>query len=154
MVGEGCSQGVRCICSSEQEGREKLASGVLQRNLQNHGGRTLYYLKFSSSLKKRGFEANPYNLCVWNKLIKGTQITICFHVDGCKISYLLVRVVDYTIEWLREEYESVFTNGTGKIKVARGKVHTYLGMTLDFMTPKIVKVTIFEYINEMIESWD
>ena len=41
----------------------------------------LDYCKFSSSLKKRGFEMNPYDPCVWNKMIKGTQITFCFHVD-------------------------------------------------------------------------
>ena len=60
---------------------------------------------------------NPYDPCVWNKMIKGTQITICFHVDDCKISHELVSVVDYTIEWLRGEYKSLFTDGTGKMKV-------------------------------------
>ena len=52
------------------------------------------------------------------------------------------KVVDYTGAWLGEECESIFTDGTGKMKVARGKVHTYLGMTLDFTTPKLVKVTM------------
>jgi hypothetical protein len=65
----------------------------------------------------------------------------------------MVRVVDYTIEWLRKEYESIFTDGTGKMKVARGKVHTYVGMTLDFTT-SIVKVTMFEYIDEIVQVWD
>jgi hypothetical protein len=46
----------------------------------------LYYRKFSSSLKNRGFTVNPYDPCVWNRDIKGKQMTICFHVDGCKIS--------------------------------------------------------------------
>jgi hypothetical protein len=114
----------------------------------------LYYRKFTNSLKLRGFEMNPYDPCVWNKMIKGTQITICFHVDDCKISHKLVSVVDYTIEWLRGEYESLFTDGTGKMKVVRGKAHTYLGMTLDFTTPKIVKITMLEYIDEIVESWD
>ena len=40
------------------------------------------------------------------------------------------------------------------MNVAHGKVHTYLGMTLDFKTPKIVTVTKFEYIDEIVESWD
>ena len=113
----------------------------------------LYYRKFTSSLKKRGFVMNPYDPCVWNKTIKGKQLTICFHVDDCKISHVMVRVVDYTIEWLQEEYESIFTDGTGKMKVARGKVHTYVGMTLDFTT-SIVKVTMFEYIDEIVQAWD
>jgi len=53
------------------------------------------------------------------------------------------KFVDYTVAWLREEHASIFTDhGTGKMKVARGKVHTYLGMTLDFTTPKLVKVSV------------
>ena len=114
----------------------------------------LYYRKFSKSLKERGFVMNPYDACVWNKSIKGNQLTICFHVDDCKVSHVNVKVVDYTIDWLRKEYESIFTDGTGKMKVARGKVHTYVGMTLDFTIPKIVKVTMFEYIDEIVDAWD
>jgi hypothetical protein len=40
------------------------------------------------------------------------------------------------------------------MKVARGKVHTYIGMTLDFTTPKMLKVTMFEFIDEIVEAWD
>ena len=114
----------------------------------------LYYRKFSSSLTKRGFEVNPYDPCVWNKDIKGKQMTICFNVDNNKILHANTKVVDYTIAWLREEYESVFTDGSSKMKVARGKVHTYLGLKFDFSTPKIVKITMLEYVHEIVESWD
>jgi len=68
----------------------------------------LYYRKFSRSLEKRGFVMNPYDPCVWNKIIKGRQITICFHVDDCKISHASKKVADYTVVLLREEYESIF----------------------------------------------
>ena len=114
----------------------------------------LYNRKFSKSLKERGFKMNPYDACVWNKSIKGNQLMICFHVGDCKVSHVNVRVVNYTIEWLRKEYESIFTDGTGKMKVACGKVHTYLCMTIDFTIPKIVKVIIIEYIDEIVEAWD
>ncbi len=33
-------------------------------------------------------------------------------------------------------------------------MHKYLGMTLDFATSKIVKVTMLEYVDEIIGSWD
>jgi hypothetical protein len=108
----------------------------------------LYYCKFLSSLEKKGFTVNPYDPCVWNKDINEKQLTICFHVDDCKISHV---DNDKIIAWLRKEYESVFKDGTGKMKVARGKVHKYLGMTLDFTTPKLVKVT---FVDEIVESWD
>jgi hypothetical protein len=76
----------------------------------------LYYRKFSSSLKNRGFTVNPYDPCVWNRVIIGKQMTICFHVDDCNISHLDPKVVNYTIAWLGDEYESVFTDGSGMIK--------------------------------------
>ncbi len=97
---------------------------------------------------------NPYDPCVWNRVFVDKQMTVCFSIDDCKISHLNPKVVDYTIAWLRDEYKSVFTNGSGMMKVARGKVHKYLGMTLDFATLKIVKVTMLKYVDEIIGSWD
>jgi hypothetical protein len=63
----------------------------------------LYYKKFVKSLKLKGFKLNPYDPCVANKQVKGEQLTVCFHVDDCKISHLSPKVVDETIEWLRSE---------------------------------------------------
>ena len=60
----------------------------------------LYYKKFVKSLTKQGFKLNPYDGCVTNKIVKGKKITICFHVDNCKISHKYSKVVDETIKWL------------------------------------------------------
>ncbi len=92
----------------------------------------LYYKKFVKSLKLNGFRLNPYDSCVANKQVKGEQLTVCFHVDNCKILHLIPKVVDETIEWLRLEYENVFEHGNGQMKVNRGKTHKYLAMLLDF----------------------
>jgi hypothetical protein len=114
----------------------------------------LYYRKFAQSLERKNFIKNSYDPCVWNKVVKGKQCTICFHVDDCKISHVSPKVIDDMIAWLRQEYESIFTDGSGKMKVARGKVHKYLGMTLDFATSKLVKVKMFDYVDEIIEVWN
>lgn len=114
----------------------------------------LYYRKFAATLTNRGFIVNPYDPCVWNKEIKKLQCTICFHVDDCKISHMSPEVVECVIGWLRDEYESVFADGSGKMKVARGKLHRYLGMTMDFTTPKIVKITMLDYVDDVVEAWD
>ncbi len=93
----------------------------------------LYYKKFVKSLLvNHGFKVNPYNGCVANKTVKRKQITVCFHVDDCKISHEHPKVVHETIIWLRAEYESTFEDGLGAMKVHTVKVHKYLGMTLDF----------------------
>ena len=91
----------------------------------------LYYRKFTKSLTEIGFELNPYDPCIANKMIEGKQMTICFHVDDCKLSHKMPHVMDQMIGWLRREYESIFEDGSGQMTVSRGKVHKYLGMTLE-----------------------
>jgi hypothetical protein len=39
------------------------------------------------------------------------------------------------------------------MKVSRGKIHEYLGMTLDFSSPGVVRVTMIKYIDEVIENF-
>ena len=75
----------------------------------------------------QGFEINPYDWCIANKTIKGSQCTIIWHVDDLKISHKKSSVVDNIITSLKEEYGKV-----GELTVRRGKVHDYLGMKLDF----------------------
>ena len=77
----------------------------------------LYHQKFTKSLKEQGYMMNPYNPCVWNKMINGKQLTICFHVDDCKILHVSPKVVDETLDWLHDNYESIFEDGSGKMKV-------------------------------------
>ncbi len=60
----------------------------------------LYYKKFAKRLTKHGFKLNPYDGYDANKIVKGKQITICFHVDNCKISHKYANVVDEIIDWL------------------------------------------------------
>jgi hypothetical protein len=96
----------------------------------------LYYKKFLKSLKSKGVKLNPYDPCVANNFVEGKQITVCFHVDDCKLSHVHLKVIDETIDWLRAEYKSIFEDGLGAVKVHRGKVHKYLGMGLDFFTQR------------------
>ncbi len=92
----------------------------------------LYYKKFVRSLTKQGYKINPYDGCVANKVVKGKPVTICFHIDGCKISYESSTFIDKTIAWLGTKYERFFKDGLGQMKVHRGKTHKYSGMLLDF----------------------
>ncbi len=45
--------------------------------------------------------------------------------------------------WLESKY--------GKIRTTRGKVHTYLGMNLDYTSPGKVKVSMVDYLKEAID---
>jgi len=114
----------------------------------------LYYRKFVKSLTDVGFELNPYDPCVANKMIQGKQMTICFHVDDCKLSHCIPKVMDGMIKYLRDEYESIFEVGPGKMTVSRGKVHKYLGMTLDCSVRGRVKISMYDYIEEILTAFD
>ena len=41
-----------------------------------------------------GFIVNPYNSCMVNKVIDGTQCTIIWHVDDLKLSHMKQSVLD------------------------------------------------------------
>jgi hypothetical protein len=53
---------------------QKALYGTLQAAL-------LFWQNLSTQLKEWGFEINPYDFCVANKMINGKQCTIVWHVD-------------------------------------------------------------------------
>jgi hypothetical protein len=114
----------------------------------------LYYRKFVKSLTDIGFTLNPYDPCVANKMIEGKQMTICFHVDDCKLSHRKRKVMDRMIKYLRQEYESIFEDGSGAMSVSRGKIHKYLGMVLDYTVPGQVSIDQFAQIDDIITTFE
>jgi hypothetical protein len=114
----------------------------------------LYFHKFVKSLKDIGFIINPYDPYVANKIMECKQMIIRFHVDYCKLSHRKKKCMDTVIEYLRQEYESIFEDGTGAMTVSRGKIHKYLGMTLDYTVCGQVKITMFNYVDEIITAFD
>jgi hypothetical protein len=114
----------------------------------------LFYQKFVKSLVDIDFVINPYDPCIANKMIEGDQMTVCFHVDDCKLSHRKTKVVDSMIEYLRQEYESIFEDGPGAMTVSRGKIHKYIGMTLDYTVRGKVKITMFDNVEEILTSFD
>ena len=47
----------------------------------------LWYNILSTTLEGLGFEINPYDRCVANKLIEGTKCTIAWYVDDNKLPH-------------------------------------------------------------------
>ena len=74
-------------------------------------------------------------------------------MDDVKISHVLSEVVDDTIDWLRKEYEVIFEDGTGAMKVQRGKVHTYLGMIMDFTKKGEMHITMPKHIEDVLKTY-
>ena len=72
-----------------QEGNQKVLYvhilralyGMLQSSL-------LYYKNFRKDIESDGFEINPYDPCVANRMMNGKQCIICWHVDELEISHV------------------------------------------------------------------
>ena len=54
---------------------------------------------------------------------------------------------------MRKTYKRIFKDGSGKMKLCRGKVHYYLVMNLDYTIKGEVKTTMIPYIKEMIKDF-
>ena len=102
----------------------------------------LFYKKLSNDLVEQGFSINPYDICVANKIINGHQMTVVWYVDNMKISHKILQEVSVVIEDLKAKCQDEI----GKIKVSRGKIHDYLGTTLDYRNPGEVNIDMAEYI--------
>jgi hypothetical protein len=103
----------------------------------------LFYQKLVGDLKSQGFELNPYDPCVANKMINGKQFTLTWHVDDIKMSHADHKEVTKVIDWLKGIYGD-------NMHVSRGLVHDYLGMTLDYSTKGEVKVTMVDYLKGVL----
>jgi hypothetical protein len=83
----------------------------------------LWYKTFRKDLEDNGLMINPYDPCVANKKVQGSQQTILFHVDNLKSSHKMKPVNDRFENWLNQKYGE-----HGKVTATRGKVHDYLRM--------------------------
>lgn len=108
----------------------------------------LFWKRLTKELKKWGFKINAYDSCVMNKIIDGKQCTILWHVDNLKISHANPNVVTNVNKMLKHEFgvEAPLTK-------TRGKIHDYLGMTLDFSTCGKVKIGMSDYIDKMLDEF-
>ena len=79
---------------------------------------------------------------------------ILFHVDDCKLSHFERKANDCMIKWLRQEYESIFEDGSGKMLVSQGKVHEYLGMNQDCTVFGYVSIMMFSYLEEILTTFE
>ncbi len=90
----------------------------------------LFYLKLFADLEEQGFRLNPYDLCVANKIINRTQMTLTCHVNDTKISHLEPNEVKKVIEWFKSIYGA-------NVRVSRGTTHNYLGMMLLYSNKQV-----------------
>jgi hypothetical protein len=122
---------------------KKALYGMLQSSL-------LYSKKFQKDLEEIRFKINPYNPCVANRIVKGKQHTITWHVDDLKSSYIDPKVNNKFLAWLKTKYAD---DKIAEIKAVCGKKHNYFAMTLDFTTPGVLKLNITSYVKRCFKNF-
>jgi hypothetical protein len=106
----------------------------------------MFYLKLVKDLETEGYELNPYDPCMANKIVAGAQFTKTWHIDDLKLSHASSDEVTKTIEWLKSIYGQ-------DMRVSRGKKHDYLGMDLDYSNDGEVKITMINYLKGFLEDF-
>jgi hypothetical protein len=107
----------------------------------------LAYKKLAKLFREWGFKMNPYDPCVWNKMVNGKQITIIFHIDDLMMSHKSPNIVTLYIRKLEKEYAR-----RDPLTVMRGKLHEYLGMTVDFRVAKQVTFSQYDYLKKLFND--
>jgi hypothetical protein len=97
-----------------------------------------------------GFEINLYNPCVANRIIKGKQHTVSWHVDDLKSSKIDSKVNNKFLAWSKTKYAN---DKIGEIKAVCGMKHDYLAMMLDFTTPGVLKLNMTLYVKKMLQAF-
>lgn len=119
---------------------KKALYGMLQSAL-------CFWQQVCDDLNRMGYIINPYEPSVSNRMVKGEQQTIGWHVDDFILTHEDPAVNEATIKWFRNKYSKLT-----KLTVHREITHELLGMTLDFTQPDNVKVMIVDYVQRMIDE--
>ena len=108
----------------------------------------LFWEKLQAKLvNKWGFTPNRYDSCVVNKMVRGRQLTVAWHVDNLKISHEEEDALDEFIGMMEEEFGE-----DTPLSVSRGPIQQYLGMTLDFSEKGKVMVKMDDYVKTMLND--
>ena len=105
----------------------------------------LFWKDLTGYLVEQGFELNPYDECVANKQINGSQCMVLWHVDDMKISHISDKVLDEMIAGLNERYGKITP-----LMVTCSKVHDYLGMMIEYSIPGKVIIHMDDYVKGII----
>ena len=75
------------------------------------------------------------------KIVKGKQCTVIWHTNYLKLPHVDSNIVSSIIADIDAEYGK-----SAKMTITRGKIHKYLGMTIDYYLPLKMNVYMVYYI--------
>jgi hypothetical protein len=146
---EGASVDIMCdVCEMYREfvtyenGKKVLYLRLLKALYGCVKSALLWYELFTGTLQGMGFELNPYDTCVANKMYDGKQCTIAWYVDDNKVSHIDPEIVTEVLDKIEERF--------GKMTITRGKKHVFLGMDITYLDNGTAQILMPEYLKEAI----
>ena len=106
----------------------------------------LFYRKLMKELKEMSFEINPYDPCVANKVVDGTQMTVRWHTNDLMISRVGQCKILKSVRHIKDIYGDNLAKNVGM-------THDYLGMTFDYAFEGEVRINMCKYLSEVIEDF-
>ena len=105
----------------------------------------LWYEHLTVILENLGFSKNAQDGCVFNRTnADGSQTTIAVHVDDGLITAPSEREIDVLVDQLKDLFPD--------LNVYRGRVHSYLGMVMDFSVLGKCKITMDKYVEDLLRD--
>ena len=106
----------------------------------------LFYNKLKGVLVDPGFKINKHNEYTFNKMISSTQCTIQMHVDDLKLNHVHQEELKNIIDQLN----NIFGSDGELLEASYGKIHKYLGMTIDWTIDGKVMFTMYDYLEDIM----
>lgn len=91
---------------------------------------------------------NPYDSCIWNKMIDSVQPALQLFIDDLHILYLNGNIINNLKCYLNEKFKTKFV----KWSVCKGKVHNYLGINIDYMNNNYVNFTLYDFKENVLKE--
>ena len=82
-----------------------------------------------------------------NNIVKGKQCTILCNVDDLKLLHVDSEIFSSVLAYIDAEYVII-----SKMTITRGKIHKYLGMTIDYSSPDKLMSYMVDYIVNMLDD--
>ena len=115
----------------------KVICGMIESTLR-------WYKLFTGTLCGMGFELNPYDCCVANKMIEGSQCTVGWYVDDNKVSHVNDDMNTMIIDAIEEKF--------GKLARTTGNKHTFLGMDVEMISRGKIAVSTPQHVDKAIKG--
>ena len=94
---------------------------------------------------EKGFELNPHDRCVANKMVNSKKCTLVWYVDEKKVSNMESKVVEDLLNNMVKHF--------GQSVVTRGKIHKSLCMGINITEVKKVEIDMKEQLLEAIQAF-